>query len=234
MFVGHYGISFAARRYYPSVPLWVFFVAVQLLDVIWAPLVLLGIEHVRIVPGITATNPLDLYHMPYTHSLVAAILWSAAAYGAWRLLRGRSGAQGPGRAGIAGIGAAGAVAAAVFSHWILDAIVHRPDMPIYDDALKVGLGLWNYPVAAFGLEASLLLGGVALYLGDGSRRRTATWVMAVVMLVIHLSTFFGAPPPSAAIAAAMGFAAYLIFAAAAAWLERGAGDHGERDGIGAS
>src|SRR5690606_13163664 len=126
MFVGHYAIGFAARRYYPTVPLWVFFVAVQLLDIILAPLVLLGIEHVRIVPGITATNPLDLYHMPYTHSLIAAVLWSAAAYAAWRMLRGRGPAQGPGGAGIAGIGAAAAVAAAVFSHWILDAIVHPP------------------------------------------------------------------------------------------------------------
>src|SRR2546425_7438381 len=79
MFVGHYGVSFAAGKSAPSVPLWVLFVAVQLLDFVWAPLVLLGIEKVRIVPGITATNPLDLYYMPYTHSLVAALLWSGGA-----------------------------------------------------------------------------------------------------------------------------------------------------------
>src|SRR5437867_12255077 len=79
MFVGHYGVSFAAKKGAPSVPLWVLFIAVQLLDVAWAPFVLLGIEKVRIVPGITASNPLDLYYMPYTHSLIAAILWSVAA-----------------------------------------------------------------------------------------------------------------------------------------------------------
>jgi hypothetical protein len=79
MFVGHYGVSFAAKKADDSIPLWVLFLAVQLLDIVWAPLVLLGIEKVRIVPGITATNPLDLYYMPYTHSLVAALLWSAGA-----------------------------------------------------------------------------------------------------------------------------------------------------------
>ena len=84
MFVGHYGVSFAAKRLAPQVPLWVLFVAVQLLDVFWAPLVLLGVERVRIVPGITASNPLDLYYMLYTHSLVAAALWALVALLAWR------------------------------------------------------------------------------------------------------------------------------------------------------
>src|SRR6185436_20965895 len=87
MFVGHYGVSFAARKAEPAIPLWVLFIAVQLLDVLWAPFVLLGIEKVRIVPGFTASNPLDLYYMPYTHSLVAALLWSAAATGAYVWLR---------------------------------------------------------------------------------------------------------------------------------------------------
>ena len=64
MFVGHYGVSFAARARGYAIPLWVLFIAVQLLDVVWAPLVLLGVEKVRIVPGITASNPLDLYYMP--------------------------------------------------------------------------------------------------------------------------------------------------------------------------
>lgn len=79
MFVGHYGVSFAAKRVAPAIPLWALFIAVQLLDVFWAPLILLDIEKVRIVPGITASNPLDLYYMPYTHSLPAALLWSAGA-----------------------------------------------------------------------------------------------------------------------------------------------------------
>src|SRR6267142_4126593 len=87
MLVGHYGVSFLAKKSDDSIPLWVLFVAVQLLDVVWAPLVLLGVEKVRIVPGFTATNPLDLYYMPYTHSLAAALLWSLAGAVTYRLLR---------------------------------------------------------------------------------------------------------------------------------------------------
>ncbi len=86
MFIGHYGVSFAVKRAERSVPLWVLFLSVQFLDVLWAACVLLGIEKVRIVAGITASSPLDLYHMPYTHSLVAALLWSSIAGLAYRLV----------------------------------------------------------------------------------------------------------------------------------------------------
>src|SRR5215510_11736839 len=134
MFVGHYGPSFAAKAAEKTIPLWLLFLAVQWLDVMWSIFVLLGIEKVRIVPGFTATNPLDLYFMPYTHSLVAALLWSAGAYGLCRLA-----ARGAGQT------SALIVAAAVFSHWILDLVVHVPDLPLYDDTVKVGFGLWNRP-----------------------------------------------------------------------------------------
>ena len=153
MFVGHYGVSFAAKRGDSSIPLWVLFIAVQLLDVAWAPLVLLGIEKVRIVPGITASNPLDLYYMPYTHSLLAAILWSIGAFLLYRLVV-------PSARALAAL----LVGLSVFSHWVLDLLVHRPDLPLYDNTAKVGLGLWNRPVLALGLEAALLFGGILLYL----------------------------------------------------------------------
>src|SRR5256886_11558546 len=109
MFVGHYGVSLAAKRGDRSIPLWILFLAVQLLDVGWSLLVLIGVEKVRIVPGITASNPLDLYYMPYTHSLLAAILWAIAAAALCKPLSGiREGA------------AAAWLGAAVFSHWVLD------------------------------------------------------------------------------------------------------------------
>src|SRR5437867_1822257 len=152
MFVGHYGVSFAAKKGAPSVPLWVLFISVQLLDCAWAPFVLLGIERVRIVPGITASNPLDLYYMPFTHSLLAAALWSAGAFAAYRLAAPKATRT-----------ASLVVAAAVFSHWVLDFVVHRPDLPLYDDAAKVGLGLWNHPALALGLEIAVLFGGMWLY-----------------------------------------------------------------------
>ena len=201
MFPGHYGPSLAAKRIDPTIPLWVLFVAVQLLDILWAPFVLLGIEKVRIVPGITATNSLDLYYMPYTHSLVGAIVWSLAAFAVYRLA-----ARG------ATTRAAWIVAAAVFSHWVLDLLVHRPDLPIYDNAAKVGLGLWNFRVLALGLEAAVLFGGMLLYFGLRPPRRTAVLVFGVIMFLVQVYLAFGPPPASDKSAAIAALAAYVVFA----------------------
>jgi hypothetical protein len=209
MFVGHYGAAFAIKRVDPSIPLWALFLAVQLLDVFWAPFVLLGIEKVRIVPGITASNPLDLYYMPYTHSLVAALLWSAAAFLAYRwLARPRFGRR-----------AALLIALAVFSHWVFDLVVHRPDLPLYDDTAKVGLGLWNLPAMAFVLEAGLLFGGMALYLSSAPVQRVPVAVFGLVMLAIQAYIFFGPPPVSDKAAAWTALAAYAVFAVVVARLE---------------
>jgi hypothetical protein len=210
MFVGHYGVSFAAKRVAPVIPLWALFIAVQLLDVVWAPFVLLGIEKVRIVPGITASNPLDLYYMPYTHSLLAALLWAAAALLFCRLFVGW------GRVGKAAL----IVALAVFSHWVLDLVVHRPDLPLYDNTAKVGLGLWSLPVVAFLLEAGLLFGGIWQYFGTSSARRLRMMVFGLVMLAIQAYVFFGPPPVSDKAAALTALAAYAVLAAVVARLER--------------
>lgn len=149
--------------------------------------------------------------MPYTHSLLAAALWSVAAYLGWRVWKARGAAA----------AAAAAVGWAVFSHWILDAVVHRPDLPLYDNTAKVGLGLWNQPTVAFGLESLLLLGGVILYIRTRSSRRIAAWTFAAAMLAVHTVAFFGAPPETPAMAAVMAFGSYVTFAVVAGWLERG-------------
>jgi hypothetical protein len=208
LFVGHYGVGFAGKKGAPSVPLWVLFLAVQMLDVIWAPLVLLGVEKLSIVPGITKSNPLFLYYMPYTHSLVAALLWSAAAFIAYRLFAGREKER-----------EALVVAVAVFSHWVLDFFVHRPDLPLYDNTAKVGLGLWNYPVPAFLLETLVLFGGMAWYLRTRATRRAAFLFFGVVMLAIQAYVFFGPPPVSERAAAWTALAAYAAFAWIVARLE---------------
>jgi membrane-bound metal-dependent hydrolase YbcI (DUF457 family) len=210
MFIGHYGVSFAAKRLDKSIPLWVLFVAVQLLDVFWSPFILLGIEKVRIVPGITASNPLDLYYMPYTHSLVAALLWSAGGFILYKLLAK------PGSASKAAL----VVALAVFSHWVLDFVVHRPDLPLYDNTAKVGLGLWNFPILAFALETALLFGGMWLFFGVSQAPRLPMILFGLVMVVIQAYVFFGPPPVSDKAAAATALAAYVVFAAVAARLER--------------
>jgi membrane-bound metal-dependent hydrolase YbcI (DUF457 family) len=206
VFVGHYGVSFLVKKADPAIQLWVLFLAVQLLDVAWAPLVLLGVEKVRIVPGFTASNPFDLYYMPYTHSLVAALLWAGVATIGYRF-RARS----TRRAGLL-------VGLAVFSHWVLDFVVHRPDLPLYDSAMKVGLGLWKRPALAFGLEAALLLGSMALYVQTRPGRRAGTLGFGLAMLAVQAYAFFGPPPVSSAAFALTALAWYALFALLIWWL----------------
>jgi membrane-bound metal-dependent hydrolase YbcI (DUF457 family) len=210
MFVGHYGVGLAIKKSEPGIPLWVLFIAVQFLDVLWAPFVLLGIEKVRIVPGITASSPLDLYYMPFTHSLPGALGWSALAFLLYRMIRPRNTVR-----------AALLVGAAVFSHWVLDLVVHRPDLPLYDNHAKVGFGLWNLPVVAFALEALILFAGAALYLRTRPPRRLAVIIFCILMLGIQASVFFGPPPSSDRAIAITALASYALFAAVIAWLERG-------------
>jgi len=213
MFVGHYGPSFAIKSLRPAISMWLLFIAVQLVDVAWAALILLGIEKVRIVPGITASNPLDLYYMPYTHSLVAAIIWSVAVAFLVRFLPG-----------VTTRSAAVWIGIAVFSHWVLDLLVHRPDLPLYDDTMKIGLGLWNYPAIALALEAALLFGGMIMYLRVtipiNAIGRVGLPVLGVVMVAIQSYIFFGPPPASPAAAAMTALASYVVFAALAEWLAR--------------
>jgi hypothetical protein len=130
MFIGHYGVSFAARPAAPKVPLWVWFIAVQWMDVVWSVLVLVGIEKLNIIPGFTQANALDLYYMPYTHSLPGSIMLSLALGVIVTFSVGGN------RAATLLL-----VAGAAFSHWVLDLIVHIPDLPLYDNRAKVGLGL---------------------------------------------------------------------------------------------
>jgi hypothetical protein len=213
MFIGHYGPSFAIKAWKKTIPLWILFLAVQLVDIFWSIFVLLGIEKVRIVPGITATNPFDLYYMPYTHSLLGAAVWSVIAALAYRLF-----------ARLDGWLAAAIVGAAVFSHWILDLIVHRPDLPLYDDSYKVGLGLWNYPALAFALEIALLFGGIFLYLRATTPKDTigryGMVVFGLVTVAVQAYVFFGPPPVSDKAAAATALVLYFVFAAIVYWLEQ--------------
>jgi membrane-bound metal-dependent hydrolase YbcI (DUF457 family) len=214
MIVGHYAASFAAKAVDKRIPLWVLFIAAQAVDIVWAVLVLLGIEKVRIVPGITASSPLDLYYYPYTHSLLASVLWLGLAVIAYKLLRPGEGAW---RMGLI-------VGLAVFSHWVLDLLVHRPDLPLYDDTLKVGLGLWNYPLISFLLEAGLLLGGLWLYFRATAPATPAgkygMLAFGILLLMIQAGTSFGPPPPSPEAVATIGLISYFAFAVVAYWLDK--------------
>jgi hypothetical protein len=157
MFVGHYSVAFAVKSENNKIPLWVLFIAVQFLDYIWATLVLLGIEKLRVIKGFTAGSMLDSYFHPYSHSLIAAILWSVVAALIYKTVCGRYGRQCSKSAPLI-------IGLAVFSHWVLDLIAHPRDLAIYDNTWKVGFGLWNYRDPEFAVEVVLLAVGIVLYL----------------------------------------------------------------------
>jgi hypothetical protein len=213
MFTGHYGPSFAANAAEKRLPLWLLFIAVQFVDVLWAIFVLLGIEKVRIVPGITAASPLDLYYMPYTHSLAGALGWSLFAFVFCQLVPRLRGA----RTGLT-------LAAAVFSHWILDLIVHRPDLALYDSAYKMGFGLWNYRVVSYVVEMVVLFGGAAMYLGTVKRKTRVVIFVAFLAAFQFFGTFLVSPPPSDRAEALTALLSYIVLAAIAAWVDRGQAD----------
>ena len=183
MFVGHYSVAFAVRTEQNKIPLWVLFVAVQFLDYIWATLVLLGIEKLRVIKGFTAGSMLDSYFHPYSHSLIAAVLWSCVAALCYKLLchwRGYGYTK----------SAALVVGAAVFSHWILDLIAHPHDLPIYDNTAKVGFGLWNYRDPEFALEIALLALGIALYLARNvipAIRKGTVIAFGIALVVVQIA-----------------------------------------------
>ena len=218
MIAGHYGAALAAKRLWPTIALWHLFVAVQLIDIAFSALVLLGVEKLLIVPGITRSNALDLYYMPYTHSLVGAIVWSVGAGLLYAAVRKS-----------VGMFAGAVIGLAVFSHWLLDLPVHRPDLPLYDDTLKVGLGLWNVPLAAFLLEAALVVGALVAYATGapaGHRpRRGVVLVVGAILLALTVWSYVGPPASSAVFAVASGLALYATVPIAAAWLERSAVRH---------
>jgi len=182
VFVGHYSIAFAAKTERNRVPLWVLFVAVQFLDYIWATLVLLGIEKLRVIKGFTAGSMLDSYFHPYSHSLIAAVAWSGVAALAYGTFCSRHGCQYRKSAALI-------VGLAVFSHWILNLIAHPRDLPIYDNTWKVGLGMWNYRDPEFALEIAVLAGGIILYLARNATaaiRRKAVIVFGIALVVVQI------------------------------------------------
>lgn len=174
MLIGHYGPAFMIKAADKRIPLWMLFLAVQLPDIIWGAFILMGIERARIDPSLPS-NPLELYYMPYSHGLVSTILYSSAVVGLLML--------------VPCIRRCKAIAwwcgAAVFSHWLLDFLSHRPDLPVWNDAsLKVGLGLWNHPVWAVVVEAGIFLAGAIWYaVAVGGFRRRAAWVFWIFVTV---------------------------------------------------
>ena len=210
MFVGHYSASMAAKAAEPRVPLWTYFIASQLLDVGWGAFVIVGIEKVRVDPNLPG-SVFDLYDMPWTHSLLAAIAWSfAGAFFFKRLLRL------PSRAAVF-------IGLVVFSHWILDLVVHRPDLLLWPGGPKVGFGLWNYPVLEEAIEMGLVAIAAVVWVASRVRGGEAEWrAAALILLMTGMQAFVIVSPPSGnhIVIGAMTLAAYAVLALAAWWAER--------------
>ena len=205
MFIGHFAPAMVAAAHPRAPGLGTLFVAGQLLDFGFFGLALAGIEKFRITPGITNMVPLDLYHMPYTHSLLGSGVWAAAfALLIWLFTRNRTGA-------LIGGGV-------VMSHWFLDLLVHAPDLTLAGTPPKMGFALWNYPMIEMPLELAITFGALAFFIAR-TRPIAPSSKIALVLLVILLSVFqavnwFGEEPESATVA--MMITALVAFAAASA------------------
>ena len=204
MFVGHFGVGFAAKRAAPELSLGTLILACQLADILWPTFVLLGLETFEIRPGITTVAPLDFTRYPWSHSLVALVVWALLLAGAYRLLRPAA----PRRV-------MGVIALLVVSHWFLDLLVHRPDLPLtpFGDA-RYGLGLWNSMPATLAVELPLYGAGVAIYSRTTvARDRIGTWAwwaLVVFIAACYAANLLGPPPPSVDAVAWVGEAGWLL------------------------
>jgi hypothetical protein len=188
MFIGHFAAGMAAKKLQPSISLGTLFLAAQFLDLLWPTLLLLGLEHVEIKPGISVVTPLDFTDYPISHSLLVVAGWSllfALIY--FTITKNTKGAL--------------LLGALVLSHWVLDLIVHIPDLPLYPgDPNKLGLGLWNSKVLTILVEGAIFITGIALYLkakkSIGQKVNAWFWSLMIFLTLIHISNLFGPPPPN--------------------------------------
>jgi hypothetical protein len=217
MFLGHYGAALALKRKEPKVSLGTLFIACQLVDVLWGAFLVLGWEHVRMLPDDNPLLMFQFYDYPISHSLVGGLAWSlvaAAFYYSW-----------PTRDTSRHWQAAALVGAAVVSHWVLDLVVHVPDLPLAgNDSPKLGLGLWNHFGLSVAVELLLLAAGAAVYVHGRSRRHPVRSVrLALVLLLLvgmYAASLFGPPPPSIT-AIGLGDVGFLLFMGLlAAWADR--------------
>lgn len=210
MFIGHAAVALAAKPLAPRVSLGLLLTAAYWVDIVWPALLLAGVERVEIAPGDTAVTPLAFVHYPWTHSLAAALAWSVL-FGLAFFRLGRRAAT------ILGL--------LVASHWVLDALVHRPDLPLWPgSAVFVGLGLWNSVPATLAVEGAMFAAGVAIYaLHAPARDRIgafAFWSLIGLLVLAYAGNLTGPPPPSVSAIAYVGLAGGVLFAAWAWWADR--------------
>lgn len=202
MFIGHFGVAMAAKRAAPNASLGLLFLAAQWVDLLWPLFLLLGLEHVRLEPGNTLVTPLDFHDYPLTHSLIGFVFWSLMLAGVtfWFTKQMRMAVVG---------------ALLVMSHWLLDFVTHRPDLPLAPGLdIKIGLGLWNSMWGTMLVEGLIFGMGVFMYAGATRPvRKTGSlsyWLLMLFLVAVWLANLFGPPPPDERTIAIAGNATWLI------------------------
>jgi membrane-bound metal-dependent hydrolase YbcI (DUF457 family) len=211
VFIGHFAVGFASKRAAPRASLGVLVAAPLFLDLLWPIFLIAGVESVRIEPGNTVVTPLDLHDYPWSHSLLTSLAWSAVfAAGFWAATRYARGAV--------------VLAVGVFSHFVLDFVAHRPDMPLYPGSpISVGLGLWNSLPATLAVELALFVIAVAIYARTtraiNRRGAVALWTLVGFLLLCYAANMFGPPPPSVDVIKYGGLTGWM-FVPWAWWIDR--------------
>ena len=203
MFIGHFAVGLAAKRVAPRASLGTLFLAAQFIDLLWPTLLLLGIERVRIAPGITAFTPLDFEHYPWSHSLLAVLNWGLLLGVIYFLIRRDR------RTSLV-------LGLLVVSHWLLDFLTHRPDLLLWPGSPRVGLGLWDSVAGSLAVELILFAWGILVYLRTPTARdglgRWTLWGLVVFLLAIYLADRLSPPPPTVMAIAWVGHAQWLLVA----------------------
>jgi hypothetical protein len=200
MFLGHFALALAAKKAAPKASLGTLVLSAQFADCFWPVLLLLGVEQVRIVPGLMRASPFDFVSYPILHSLLMQLVWGLL-FGVVYLLWRRD------------IRTAIVLSVLLPTHWLLDYFAHRPDMPLYPGGgPKIGLGMWNSVPLTLLVEYGLLLAGVAIYLSSTRSkggRNIAFWSLIIFLALVFPASLFGPPPPNVRV---------LAFSALAIWL----------------
>ena len=210
MFIGHFAVGLAAKKFAPRTSMALLLSAPLFLDMLWPIFVLAGWEQVRIDPGNTRYTPLDFVHYPWSHSLLMSFVWATAFAGLYyAVTRARAGTI--------------ALWIGVVSHWVLDWITHRAEMPLYPGGPRLGLGLWNSVAGTMVVEISMFAAGVWLYVRTTQARdRTGKYALGAyvaLLLLLYISDRFSGPPPNVAAVAWVGIAASAIFVPWACWFD---------------
>ncbi len=202
MFIGHFGVAFGAKKFVPRVSLGTLIFASQFIDLLWPLLLLVGLEQVDIVPGVTTVTPLQFSYYPFSHSLLAVIGWGILIGGIHFYLK---------RSRFAAL----VVGFLVLSHWLLDTIVHRPDLPLYPGSnILIGFNAWSSLPLTLVIELSLFALGVWLYLrstvATDNKGKWGLVVLVIFLLLVYLANIFGSPPPSSEAIAWVGQSQWLM------------------------